>query len=308
MKKIVLIITALAAYFAASAQDGTVFFAEKDGGELFLDYYNPAPGSETSIDGKEKPTVIFLFGGGFKEGTRDDKGYAPWFKAMTDNGYRVFSIDYRLGLVGSTKAGVGQVKEIHHAISIAVEDLFSATAFILDNAEQFGVSADNIVISGSSAGAISVLEADWMLSNGENLGILPEGFRYAGVMSFAGAVLSDHGKIRYANAPAPTLFLHGTADKVVNYKKMWFFNWRFNGTDALTRTFEKNGYSYNTLRYLDHGHDIASSMFETLPEQFRFLETNVMKGIARKVDAVLDDPSVPVRAGSRNRKELYGGE
>ena len=60
--------------------DGTYMFEKRDDGELFLDVYSPAEGSETSIDGKEKPTILFMFGGGFIQGQRDDASYHKWFK------------------------------------------------------------------------------------------------------------------------------------------------------------------------------------------------------------------------------------
>ena len=141
--------------------DGTYMFVQRDTCDLFLDVYNPAEGSETTFAGKAKPTVLFMFGGGFIRGTRDDEDYLGWFKKLTENGYRVISIDYRLGLKGSNKVGVAQVNVLDKAIHMAVEDLFSATNFIIDNADQLGVDPSEIVISGSSAGAISDMQAEY---------------------------------------------------------------------------------------------------------------------------------------------------
>ena len=165
--------------------DGTYLFVQRDTCDLFMDVYNPASGSNTTAFGLEKPTVIFMFGGGFIGGTRDDADYHKWFRQMTENGYRVISIDYRLGLKGSNKVGVAQVNVLDKAIHMAVEDLFSATNFILDNADQFGVRPDNIVISGSSAGAITVMQAEYEIANNTAwASVLPAGFNYAGLMSF----------------------------------------------------------------------------------------------------------------------------
>ena len=98
---------------------------------------------------------------------------------MTGLGFRIISIDYRLGLKGAEKVGVGQARELHHAILLAVEDLFSATAFMIDNAEQLGIDTGNIVISGSSAGAITAMQAEYELCNGTPVSeVLPEDFRY----------------------------------------------------------------------------------------------------------------------------------
>lgn len=286
--------------------DGTYMFAQRDTCELFLDVYNPAEGSTTTVDGKEKPTIIFMFGGGFIEGRRDDPFYTPWYRQMTDNGYRIIAIDYRLGLKGMDKVGIGQVNALDNAIHIAVEDLFSATRYIADNASELDVDPSNIVISGSSAGAITVMQAEYELCNGtEYTEILPEGFRYSGVMSFSGAILSRHGKLRYGVSPAPTLMLHGTADKLVNYRQIRFFNLGFFGSCKIAERFSRLGYNYNILRFEGCGHEIAGIMEDSTAYQFAFLETNVMAGEKYIVDMTISDPSIE-KTGSQSRKELYG--
>lgn len=296
----------------ASAQEtysptGTYKFAVKDGQELCLDHYAPAAGSETAIDGHAKPTVLFAFGGGFKGGERNEKGYQKWFKMLNDEGYAVVSIDYRLGLKGvSIKKGLGQVRQFRNAAQLAAEDLLSAVKYLLDNGKAFGVDARNLVISGSSAGAIASLEADWLFCNGRSDEAFPEGFDFAGVMPFSGAIITMEGKPSYKKEPAPTAFFHGTADKVVNYKKIRLFGWGIFGSDALVRIFKKNGYTYNIFRYEGHGHEIAESMTQTFPEQLRFLETVVTRGVRRSIDSSIDDPEAPQPSGSKNRKELYG--
>ena len=285
---------------------GTYRFAVKDGTELFLDEYPASAGSVTSVDGKAKPAIVFVFGGGFFSGQRSAQSYLKWFKMLNDEGYTLLTIDYRLGLKGvKTKGGLGSVKQFYHAVTIASEDLFSAVKYIIDNAATLDVDPDNLVISGSSAGAMTVLQSDWLLSNGKATDALPEGFRFAGVMSFSGAILSREGMPGYSQTPSPTAFFHGTADKVVNYKKMKVFNWAFAGSDKLVKIFKKNGYTYNIYRYQGHTHEIADAMAETFADQIRFLETNVTGKVARNVDCTIDDPQIPEPQGSANRKELY---
>lgn len=287
--------------------DGTYLYAQRDTCELYLDVYNPAKGSTTSFQGMKKPTVIFMFGGGFIQGTRDDTSYHQWFRQMTDNGYRLISIDYRLGLKGSDKVGVAQVNVLDKAIHMAVEDLFSATNFIIDNAEQLGVDPGNIVISGSSAGAISVMQAEYEISNRTAwASVLPEGFNYAGVMSFSGAILSREGKVDFKQHPCPTLMLHGTSDKLVPYNQIKVFNLGFFGGGKLVERFKKYGLNYNIFHFIDYGHEIAMSMETTLDLQLRFLETNVMQKKMRIVEAWISDPDVFKGSGPQSRKELYG--
>ena len=285
--------------FAQIEPSGTYLYAQKDGQDLFVDVYEPSAGSDVS----GKPAIVFMFGGGFKSGSRTDECYFPWYKMLCDRGFRVFSIDYRLGLKNVTKVGVSNASAIYDAIQIAVEDLYSATAFIVENAGAFGVDPSSIVISGSSAGAITALEAEWECANSApRTSVLPKGFRYAGVISFSGAVFSKEGKVRYDRAPAPTMLLHGTADKIVNYKETAFFKMHFSGSSVLAEEFGDQGYNYRIYRFNGNGHEIASidSMVASFDEQMNFISTNVMKGEKRIVDALVSDPAVPVSASAND--------
>lgn len=295
-KTILSVTLLIIAGFGLAAQNGksTYLYAERDTCELFMDVYEPSEGSETAFEGHAKPTVLFVFGGGFIGGKRDGEAYVPWFRLLNDNGYKVISIDYRLGLKGmDVPSGVRMVKPLQNAIRMAVEDLFSATCYIVENAADLGVDPENIVLSGSSAGAITSLQAEYEISNRTAIaGVLPEGFNYAGVMAFAGAILSDKGKLKYAVEPCPQLLLHGTADKTVNYGSIRFFSWGFFGSDSIAERLSGFGYNYSIYRYKDHAHDIAEHFISTFPEQIRFLEANVMLGSKRIVDALVDDPMV----------------
>ena len=313
MKRLLTILTAILLGASAYAQesilspDGTYLYARRDTCDLFMDVYEPADGSEETFDGIRKPTILFMFGGGFIRGTRDDESYNSWFRKMTENGYRVISIDYRLGLKGSAKVGIAQVNVLDKAIHMAVEDLFSATNFIIDNADQFGIDPSDIVISGSSAGAISVMQAEYEIANRtEWASVLPEGFNYAGVMSFSGAILSRKGKVKYETAPCPTLMLHGTADRLVPYKQIALFNLGFFGGGKLVERFKKFGYDYNMYHFVEYGHEIAGSMYTTLDLQIKFLENNVIQGEKRIIEAWISDPDVWKGSGPQSRKELYG--
>lgn len=308
MKKILFILVGLfflgSHAFASFGPDTTCLFAVKDTSSLYLDFY--APTGDRFLDGQEKPAIIFVFGGGFTEGQRDRDYYLPWFQRMTEEGYAVFSIDYRLGMKGVKAKGLKFVGAMDAAIHLAVEDLFSATNFIIEHASLFGVSPDKLVVSGSSAGAITSLQAEYEICNGTPVAsVLPSGFNYAGVMSFAGAVMSFKGKLKYAKEPCPQLLLHGTADKVVVYKQIKIFRIGFFGSFKIAQRLRKFGYVYNILRYKGHGHDIASHMAVTVTDQLRFLETNVVRGVRRIVDSTIDDPDIPIWQGHSNFSELY---
>lgn len=312
MKRIFTAFMLLLAGFAASAQnsllspDGTYVYEKRDTCDLFMDVYDPADGSEETFMGHRKPAIIFMFGGGFVGGQRDNQSYNSWFRQLTENGYRVISIDYRLGLKGASKMGIAQVNLLDKAIHMAVEDLFSATNFILENAEQLGVERDNIVISGSSAGAITVMQAEYEVANRTSYAsVLPQDFNYAGVMSFAGAILSRKGKVKYETAPCPTMMLHGTADKIVPYRQIAVFNLGFYGGGKLVERFQKFGYDYNMFHFTDYGHEIASSMYTTFDLQLDFLEKNVILGKKRIIEAWISDPDVWKGSQLKSLKDIY---
>lgn len=287
--------------------DETYMFAEKDSTQLFMDIYYPADGSETTVEGVTKPTVLYVFGGGFKGGKRDSRSAQRWFKLLADEGYTILAVDYRLGLKDVTKMGVAQASLLYKAIQMAVEDVFSATDFIITNAETLGINPSEIIISGSSAGAITALQAEYELCNRTELAsMLPEGFHYAGVMSFAGAIYSKHGAVRYKEEPAPTLMFHGTADRIVPYRQIRVFNQAFQGTGKLSKRFKDSGYDYNIYRFDGNSHEIAGAMMETFPEQLRWLESNIMGKEKRTIDASISDPSI-LKWGVGNVKDLYGG-
>ena len=302
MKRIAIVVL-LALSLGVRAQErvfmpsGMFKFAERDTCSLWLDIYDPAPGSATSIDGKEKPTVLFVFGGGFIGGERDGRFQRQWFKQLTDEGFHVVAIDYRLGLKGfrGKPVSLDFLHALQHAIDIAVDDLYSATLWLLENGMQYGVDANNMVISGSSAGAITVLQGEYEIaSKSKRSAVLPEGFNYAGVISFSGALYSLTGRPWYRMEPCPTLLFHGTEDRIVPYNRVKLGRTYFGGAKSLCKLYKKKGYNYNAYHYTGHGHEIASNMIHNFHEEMSFIETNVMKRQKRIVDTPVDDPGIPI--------------
>lgn len=314
MRRILLTIFAAVISLSCLAQgnsepSGTYLYCQREDGDLYLDIYDPAPGSITEIDGVRKPTVIYVFGGGFKEGNRTPEWNSNFFKTLSEAGYSVAVIDYRLGLKGVKEMGTNlkSANMLYDAIQLAVEDLFAATNFLLENGDELNLNTSSIVISGSSAGAITALQAEWEICNGHDIAkVLPEGFNYSGVISFSGAIFSREGAIKYAKAPCPHFMCHGTADKMVNYGQMSFMKQRFAGTDIISKTFSKNGYNHQVWRFEGNGHEISITQVHMFPEEQRFLEANVMKGIKRNIDATVIDESVEVPDWAKgDYKDIY---
>lgn len=314
MKRIIIVAAAIVCCMGLKAKNpidptATYLFAQRDTCELYLDVYEPAKGSETMIDGKVKPTILFIFGGGFKEGERDGALQKQWFKVLTDRGFKVVATDYRLGLKGAGNPGVNLqfTKLLKAAIDMAVEDLFSATRFIIDNAAEIGIDPDNIVTCGSSAGAITALQAEWEICNRSELAkVLPKDFNYKGVMSFSGAIFSNVGAIKFDRTPCPMLLMHGTDDSMVPYKQIKFLKLRFAGTDIISEVCASKDYNYNVWRFDGNGHEISIAMGRYIPEEERFIEENVMKGIKRNLDCTVSDPAIEIPSwAKKDYKSLY---
>ncbi len=230
----------------------TFHYATTDNQELYLDRYT------TSTESSElRPCMIFAFGGGFVQGVRDHEYYSEYFRRLAEANIVVVSIDYRLGLRNLPKEGgvVAMIEAFDNAVNIAVEDLYSATNYVLQNAEEWGVDSSKIMISGSSAGAITAIQAEWMRCNGmPRADVLPEGFKYAGVVSCAGAIFSLKGKPKFESTPAPMLLFHGTSDSNVPYNYASLFGVGFYGSEYITRQLDKlnSPYWFYSVEYADH--------------------------------------------------------
>ncbi len=246
----------LVATQCAFAQDMKTYqYAERDTLNLYLDFYTPEHIHDSTI------CLVYVFGGGFIGGHRDGDFEKAYFKQLVDEGFQVAAIDYRLGLKGVKNLGITHSEPLEKAVNMAVEDAIAAVAYLLDHAKELKVNKDYIVMVGSSAGAITSLQMDYVLCNGYlNSNILPDDFRLAGVVSYSGAIYSTEGKVKYRNhKPAPTMLFHGTADRLVPYKKISLFKLGFFGTDALVDRFEKFDYPYFARRFKDYGHSIAAA-------------------------------------------------
>ncbi len=142
-------------------------------------------------------------------------------------GYAVVSIDYRLGIKEAkarkefTRANGTEM--YLRAIEWGVEDLFDATSYVVKHADEWNIDKDRIVILGGSSGATNSLVAEYNVANTTELARahLPKGFRYAGVISMAGAFWLKAGTpLAFKTKPAPILFFHGAKDQFVTYDEV----------------------------------------------------------------------------------------
>lgn len=254
MKRFLLFATLIFTMATTMAQTQPTTYCFAEGEEpLYLDHYRSAG------EGAH-PCVLFAFGGGFSHGSRNNERYLPYFDMLLSEGFDVVSVDYRLGMAYTLDKteDVGPLEgawAMYRSVNYAAEDILRATKYILDNAEKLGIDPSLIVASGSSAGAIAVLQAENYISNHSKYAkILPEKFNFAGVVAFAGAIYSVLGEPEWDAVPCPVMLFHGNADRNVPYRKATILATGFYGSDYIAEQLHNLGatYYFHSAHYRDH--------------------------------------------------------
>jgi acetyl esterase/lipase len=160
---------------------------------LELDLYQPVGDTETN-----RPAVVWLFGGGWVQGDRDQlRVYA---KDSARRGYVGVTTDYRIrrDLEGLDIIG---------AAFDAYDDTIAAVQFLKDHAADYGISPDQIITAGYSAGGINALHTAYL-----------PGTRGPATSPVAAAVgISALSFAAPTSGDPPTAQFHGTADDDVPF-------------------------------------------------------------------------------------------
>lgn len=211
MKKLLLTLFACTLSLIAAAHEHTTLtYFVNDTTKLELDLFLPKTKSKEKL-----PLLIHVHGGGFAGGNRTHGHHICSYAAQ--HGYVAATISYTLYMKGKNFSCDGILSEKVKAFQIAANQLWLATGFFINNSAKYNIDTSKIFISGSSAGAETVLHAAYW--NRDVMGLypnkLPKDFTYAGMVSGAGAIM-DLNLITKSNA-LPTLFFHGSCDPVVPY-------------------------------------------------------------------------------------------
>lgn len=304
MKRIVFLLLLTAVAVQAQEVKTTHVFAGRDSA-LRLDVWRPATPRPDSA------CVVALFGGGFVTGSRDNGYQQQVAKMLTERGFVVVSPDYRLGLKDT--AMVARYASLRGArtlfqwcIDMAAEDCAAAVAWVVMHADELGVNPSRIVLTGSSAGAIAVLQMDYCRANGlPEASVLPKGWKPAAVVPYSGGIMCK-GKPQWKTPPAPTMLMHGTKDKIVAYKRFPIvLKHALYGADVVAGQMRKQGYPCWIVRFEGIGHEVASWLPGSV-DLFCGFVNQALAGRVTTLDATMTDSKLqPTKWTDMTMMELY---
>jgi dienelactone hydrolase len=260
---------------SAQAQQPTrITYAVKDTSILWFDWYKPT----TTSNGI---SVLFIHGGAFTGGNPVNQ--KPMADGLTKLGYSVFVIKYRLYLKGKSFGCDMVLPEKLKAIQQSVEDGRDATAYLVNHASELQIDTSKIFLAGSSAGAEAVLNLVFnpFTRRNDTTYNLYKTFRYAGVLSFAGAVL-DINTV-YNHTPLPVFMMHGTNDQLVPYATSahrfckavdpgWMIQF---GARTLYDEMLKRKWPVVLYSYEGGGHEVSNYMFRRFKEMDAFMQQSI---------------------------------
>lgn len=264
MKKFLLFVFFLACSFAKAQKMTTITYFQNDTLKLDLDFFEPENASKAKL-----PLMIYVHGGGFSGGERES-GHS-FCKYLANNGFASATITYTLYAKGKNFGCEGALPTKIKSFQFGANDLWLATSYFIKNSKKHNIDVDKIFVAGSSAGAEAVLHGafwDFKTMNLYTKNTLPKDFKYAGLVSGAGAIM-DLNLITEKNV-IPMLFFHGSADTVVPYGtaahhlcKTNSSNWLmlFGSNSIYNRAISLDA-SASLYTYCGGGHEYSGTLFE----------------------------------------------
>ena len=286
----------------------TYEFVKRDSA-LFLDVYKPA------VPRADKAAVLMVFGGGFFSGERNNYIMKDWARTLTERGFTVISIDYRLGfkdsaMVASHSKLLKLPDLFKYCIDIAVEDCAAAVAWTCAHADMLDIDPSKLILTGSSAGAITVLQLDYYRANSiAGASALPTGWKPAAVIPYSGGVMCKDSKLKYATDPAPTMLMHGKKDKIVTYKSIGLpFAEKMHGGKKMDKAFNRQDIPHWFIRFEDIGHEVANWLPGSIDLFCTFVDLT-LSGRITTLDATMTDSDLKPAAWAQiSMLQLYSGK
>lgn len=253
-------------------------YAKKSGEKLELDVYQPKGDTATN-----RLALIWMHGGGFAGGSRENEGEVDLMKLAAKKGYVAVSISYRLTRKGKSFSCDAPRIEKMETFRLASMDLWDAVYYMFQRSDSFRINPKGLIIGGSSAGAEGILNAaymkDWLYEGPSKY----DSIQPAALFSLAGAMID----VRYINEnnAIPAVFFHGTDDNLVPYAtaphhyckpKDIGYIW-LDGSKTITERLKALKSSYLLYTFEEARHEIANIPFDRMDAVFRFLNDIVLK-------------------------------
>lgn len=289
-KSLVLLAFSFSMLVAIAQQPESITYAIKGADTLWMHHYKAA-GPANGI------SVLFVHGGSFTGG--EPKNQRPMAEGLTRMGYNVFVIKYRLYLKGKDFGCGTATPEKLKAIQTAVDDAMDATLYVVKNATSLGVDTSKFFISGSSAGAETVLNLVFnpFITKKDPRYDFFSRFRFTGVMSFSGALL-DMNSIKADNW-IPVFLMHGTKDQLVPFGTaahrfcraidpgwMMFF-----GSYTIYGYAVANKKPLVLYTFPGAGHEVSNFMFRRFAEMDSFMRAAVEKKKLKAREVIIELPA-----------------
>lgn len=246
--------------------------------------------------GEKRPLVVLIHGGGFITGSYAD--FTSTARSLAQMGYVAATIDYRLCkrnnclVIAATGClnlcNSNFMADFGTGSYVATVDANNAIRYLQQNAAQFHIDPNNVIVGGHSAGAWTAMNVAF-LSQQEADAISPSFQPYwgnlnpvsgiKGVICMSGAVLDTN--IIDANEHIPVFVLHGTCDPTVCYDYDAAFHCNnaypsvFGGRRIAERM--KNlGLPFYLFTGIGMGHDIGPLSNIWLPEALRYMRSAML--------------------------------
>jgi acetyl esterase/lipase len=170
------------------------------------------------------PAAVLIHGGGFRNGSRSQSQFATWATELASRGIAAVSIDYRLAgdepivtgdeindyFTGLPAAGTPTGRLMAVSQGAAMEDAIAAARWLIGQ----GADPDRLIIGGSSAGAITALNAAYLPDD-----IGAEAPEFAAVLDLWGGITATPGDATAMDPGDPPVWIvHGTADETVSFE------------------------------------------------------------------------------------------
>ncbi|WP_299227793.1 alpha/beta hydrolase [uncultured Psychroserpens sp.] len=265
----------------ANTQDvKTYTYAVKAKDSLKLDVYTP----KSITKDQRLPVIIWMHGGGFAGGNRFGTEEMKFMNYITSKDYIGVSISYRLLRKGA-KTGFGcncPKEDKLFTFASAIEDFLDASKYLIAHNDKLNIDTTKLIAAGSSAGAETILNAvfmnDYFIEDTSHYNEVS----FAGVVSFAGALL-DVSYITEANA-IPTVLFHGVEDAIVPYSTAAHHLCHhddpgyliLDGSKAIADQLDQLEKAYYLHKVKSGKHEVAAIAFEEMEAVFEFLNKTIL--------------------------------